>query len=253
MMASSSLSDPLLALWLDHPEKAVTTALRPEKGKSTPVVWQRDFSADVKIAHNQLDSIQTLIGLTEKSNDLAPDRLRALLTKQTTTSSQAAAPTPPLPPPENELLALLQSPPETASFAWDIHYEWKQAAEELREFLQDVQRFVSYYAWIETKIEGKLVARTIVSWTGDFQTEWNFPIPSGIERLHARSLQLALASRTALLRTTTLILTGAILTLPLLVHPGNILLTLPAVWRFIQRLRQELAQTQQNDSASNTS
>jgi hypothetical protein len=93
---------------------------------------------------------------------------------------------------------------------------------------------------VETRAEGRLLARTIVGWGGDAGTAWAVPFDPAAATLHGRTLALALAARATLLRRLALAARGAA-TLGALLAPGGALLALPAAWRFIGEVVDEVA------------
>jgi hypothetical protein len=117
---------------------------------------------------------------------------------------------------------------------------WRRAAEQFQKFLQTVERFVAHYAWVETEVENRLLARTIVGWTGDTRTLWPTDLNSEQRLLHMRSLTLALESRVTMQRTLTVVITGAAKLSLMLTTPVGAVMALPAAWKFIEQVRREM-------------
>jgi hypothetical protein len=67
--------------------------------------------------------------------------------------------------------------------------------------MDSVNRQLLHFAWVDTTLDGLLVARTTVDWGGDLTTLWNPGLLPEQSTAHCRSLSLALASRAANLRT----------------------------------------------------
>lgn len=103
------------------------------------------------------------------------------------------------------------------------------------EFIENVRRVITHYAFVETSVGGELLSRTIVSWAGDSATAWR-ATPSGpLLALHRRSLALALKSREALLRTLIVVAKAAALT-----SAGGVL-ALPLMWKYVREVMSEVA------------
>jgi hypothetical protein len=176
---------------------------------------------------------------------VAADRLRNFSTAyaagQVLARALGAAPTP-----EEELALLLaevraaEIAPSFGPGAW-LSQPWRDVIARFEAFLQPLLHSLTHYAWVETIIAGRWLARTVVSWKGSFVTAWQAKVPSPQARLHERALDLALASRDAWLRILVLALRGALQVATLLALPGGFLLALPAVWHFLSRVSAELS------------
>jgi hypothetical protein len=93
----------------------------------------------------------------------------------------------------------------------------------------------------------RLVGRTAVSWTGDVDTRVLEKLEADRVRLHHQTLELALASRRTMLRTSSLVIASAVKLSVLLATPGGVVLALPVVLRFIRLLRKELKSSTKNE------
>ena len=71
----------------------------------------------------------------------------------------------------------------------------------LEALVDSVNRQILHYAWVETSLDGHLAARTTVNWGGDLRTLWQSGLLEAHVDAHRRSLELALASRLANLKT----------------------------------------------------
>lgn len=108
-----------------------------------------------------------------------------------------------------------------------------EAAGQLERVLQNFNRQVLNYAWVETLAENRLAARTVVNWLGDSTTYWQPGASAAQQAAHRRSLELALESRAASLK---MVLTAASLagTLALAVTtPLGPLQALVLAWKFV--------------------
>jgi hypothetical protein len=149
------------------------------------------------------------------------------------------------PAPERELLSLIRTmnnPWQEVSFS-----QGEDRADRLdalfglfRTEMDVLLRITAHLAWIETRIGGTLIGRTIVSWSGDINNTWSSPLQSTSYELHRRSLAQALVSRFAVLRSSLLILSSAARLAPLLANPAGAILSLPLAWNFLRQILTEL-------------
>jgi hypothetical protein len=147
-----------------------------------------------------------------------------------------------LPAPEAELLATLSSIEAPISFEAPGPEEKarQETSSQWRVFVEQVRRMVSHYARVETEVGGTFVGHTAVGWTGDFDTVWEASVSADSMGLHLQSVHLALGSRLALVRLLTIVGTGATKLALRLTVPGAQLLVLPAAWKFVRDVLEEL-------------
>jgi len=102
-------------------------------------------------------------------------------------------------------------------------------------FVERVKQMVSQYARIETAIAGSAIGLTRVGWTGDFETRWLAGVPALSREAHRQTVNLALASRIALIRVVSVVTTGAagLILKSVALPPGGQVLLIPAARRFI--------------------
>lgn len=234
-------SAPLLAAGLD-PSFDVDAAAE------SPLTWTFEAPADADAAAAQLVRMEAALQAHQLALDAAGSRLDALIAgaqADGSVSFDGVAAQVAWGSPENDLLDLLAEAEKRDVTAVDFGIaglsipHWDEIAENFQGFLDRLRRFLAHYAWVETKIEGRMVARTEVSWLGDFQTSWTSSTASDMD-LHQRALGLALATRKTTLRILLFTVAGAVKITPLLASPGSAVLALPAVWRFINQIRSEL-------------
>jgi hypothetical protein len=79
--------------------------------------------------------------------------------------------------------------------------DWNELRRRLDEVMESVNRQLLHFAWVDTTLDGKLVARTTVNWGGDMVTLWQPELAPELTGTHCHSLQLAMASRSTNLRT----------------------------------------------------
>ncbi|GIV85448.1 MAG: hypothetical protein KatS3mg052_2455 [Candidatus Roseilinea sp.] len=141
-------------------------------------------------------------------------------------------------PPEDALAAALErlGTLQAKGLLDSLH----SAQEELNLFIRRVCALASHYAVIETQFNGTVMARTLVSWTGDFRSLWRDDLTPEQLGLHMRNVRAALARRAMLIRLMSVISTSAAKIVLRLATPGAQLLVLPALWQFIRDVIEEL-------------
>jgi hypothetical protein len=97
-------------------------------------------------------------------------------------------------------------------------------------------RLVTHFAWVETEIEGQLLGRSVVSWSGDLDTNWASSAAAEVYQLHQRSLNQALVTRNIALHAVTITTQSAVKLAVLLAAPGGALLALPVAWKFVKSI-----------------
>lgn len=114
-------------------------------------------------------------------------------------------------------------------------------------FVEQVQQMTAQYARVETIIAGAPVALTRVGWAGDFETFWIPGMPALSRETHRGTVNLALASRIALLRVVSVITTGAagLILKAVALPPGGQVLLIPAARRFILDVMAVLRESRQ--------
>jgi len=112
---------------------------------------------------------------------------------------------------------------------------FQEARQRWLAFVEQVQQMVAHYARVETTIAGAPVGLTRVRWAGDFETFWVPGMPALSREVHHETVNLALASRIALLRVVSVITTGAagLILKAVALPPGGQVLLIPAARRFI--------------------
>jgi hypothetical protein len=144
---------------------------------------------------------------------------------------------------ETELLtALTALTSPTASFDTraDEWLQYRAIYEQAEALLAQFRVLVRPVARVETVIGSQLVGLTVIDWNGDYETTWmEGSAPEQME-VHVAAVRLAMASRQALLRLFVVVVTGA-LGLAVQAHiPGGQILLVPAVYRFVRDVLQEL-------------
>jgi hypothetical protein len=118
--------------------------------------------------------------------------------------------------------------------------EWGEALHQhVQGFASQVAQAFSAYARVETEIGKRTIAHTTVRWTGDVETVWrsgsNVDYAEYLE-LHGEALTLAISSRDALVQTIVLAAAGAIKLSFLITTPTGVVLAIPKLWEYINRI-----------------
>ena len=87
-------------------------------------------------------------------------------------------------------LAVLE--PTTAesavSYGLPANIDWEALYQRLTALFDSVNRQILHFAWVDTTLDGRLVARSTVNWGGDFVSTWLPGLSQEIISAHCRSL-----------------------------------------------------------------
>lgn len=230
-----------------------TQAPLPEEGVSfgagsasmaEATVWRTNLPSDPDKAQTCLAAGERRLNLSHKALESAAARMDALLGGRTAHASFGVLPAEATGRAESELLRLLDeirrgSRPASYGLADKISGGWQEAAQNFHRVLERLQKFVMYYAWVETRVRERFLGRTAVTWGGDTRTIWAAELDAEQVRLHRRSLALALGSRDALLQMFALTARYAVKLSVLATMPGGMVLVLPVAWKFIHQVMAE--------------
>jgi multidrug efflux pump subunit AcrA (membrane-fusion protein) len=189
-----------------------------------------------------LDVAEERLRRSEAALAGVPDELDTLLV---TARSGAVSFDTPLSPAAAELLDLLdssRSTPETTSFSlFSVQRDkLEDAGQAFQNALQRLSQMVSRFAYVETSVQGRLVGRTKVGWSGDFESLFPEVVTPEEFTLHQRSLNLELASRRLAVSMIARTAQGAVKVGAYLATPGGVLLALPAIWKYINSILSEI-------------
>lgn len=246
---------PVLGLWSAAPApppEAVAFQL-PATPPPTGPVWRVNLPADSWQAQRRLATGLQHIQVARQALPAIEQRVGHLLAVGTQADQQSEGLAFSLPvataltAPERDLLADLANlsrhtghrDPTAISFGQPGAPTPQRGMAGVRDFLRHMLHVVANYAWVETRQQDILVGRTAVGWTGDAETVWPQPRHPDAVDLHWQTLDLALQSRTTLLRTLVIVTHSAVKIATLLALPGGVLLALPTLWRCINRLMDE--------------
>ncbi len=260
---AATTTTPLLGLWQPEPPPAAAISFggvgAPPPAAAIPT-WHASLAADAAQAHAQLQRGEQRIHAAQHALADAPQRLDSLVAAARSSAAgggtmtsftlptEAAA----LPQPEADLLDTLQhlAPPpaqEPSHFSIEtpsttdtrqrdtLPEVWHHSMQQVQAFLQHIREAVTHYALVETAVAGQMVGRTTIGWAGDARTTWHPTRTPAQAALHWRTLDMALHSRLMLLRTFVIVSQG-LLKVAVLVSTGNVVLALPALWKFINTI-----------------
>ena len=254
--------DPF-ALWQAPPEteaNAVSFSASAPSADTDMAVFRLDLPGSPSLAGARLAQAETQVQASERALTAIPQRLERLhkparpssgrggdIAFSTTLTNEAPAIREALPQPEAAMLDLLnrlKSSPATdseVSFGlMDQFGDWNEAQAQFMAALKRVQRLITTFAWIETQVEGNLLAQTVVSWTGDVRTAWEAGVLVEQQALHRRAMRLALASRQTMLRTVIYTTQTAFQLTGLLAVPGGQIMALPVAWKYVNQILSEI-------------
>ncbi len=210
-------------------------------------LWRADLPSDTDLAQQELNARTAQLSRFDTSLAIAGQRLEQFGDRIARGAGSASFATEVLATPEQELLNWLGEVQGRAVASYGIGEDWaagwNAATEQLQAMVERAINLVVYYARVETNVGGERLGATTGSWTGDMDTAWHAELTPEQAALHQRTLLLALESRDAYLRAFALASRGAVMlaALPaLLAAPGGALVAIPAAWKFIQDVLQEL-------------
>lgn len=231
----------VLEMW--EPETEAVSFSAP--GEEAEAVWSVDVSATPEVALEQLNSGLGRMAQTEAALLTAQARLETLVEKSQSAVSFAApkgaAPeATALPPAEQDLLTKLEvlqgGPVSFSAAAPDLADDREDLTQSLERLIQSI----TYFAFVETRVEGRLLCRTTLNWAADAGTLGDAGLTGEQWALHQKTLALAVQSRTALMKTVALAAQSALKISAALALPGGALLALPAAWKFFKHVLSEL-------------
>ncbi len=78
---------------------------------------------------------------------------------------------------------------------------WDEMQHNFTQLMDTVNRQLLHFCWVDTTLDGQLAARTSVDWGGDMLTLWKDGLMPEQAAIHRRSLELAMQSRAANIKT----------------------------------------------------
>ena len=242
IVPDEALAPGVLGLWQAEPAP-VSFA----RGAEQPAAlrWQVDLPADRRAAAAAVAEQESLLRWERLTlAQEAPRRLQAAAIGRSASFATDLA------QPERDLAVWMQAMSGGRSFFPGEEWlkDWQETAQQAQAFVQQVQRSLAYYAWVETSVEGERVAHTAVQWLGGVATKWQAGQDRQRVALHRRAVALAVDTRTTWVRAFLLAAQGATILAAALGTPGGPLLALPAALKFVRQVLAEVKQVQQNQN-----
>ena len=155
--------------------------------------------------------------------------------------------------PEGDLLSLLgdveaEEKTQSSGISFGAQETVSAALEQAKvgfnALIEQINREVLHFAWVETNVAGQLLARTTVGWTGNTQTAFIQGVNDPQTILHKRNLRIVTQTRTIRLRLFITIASGATKVSALLATPAGAVLALPAVYQYVMQIMAQVKQLQ---------
>lgn len=237
-----SASPSLLGLWetTELPEEPLSFSTNVP-ASSSPQIWRANLPADVDQANLHLSVATARLDLMSRSLETVPERLERFAAEWRGESFSLAEASP-AEQPEAELRDFLQEVEfgtSSTSFSLDykiIGLDVPSALDRFLEFLNRLRDTLAKYAWVETSLGTRVIARTAVGWSGDFSAAWISGLASSEAAVHQRTLLFALKTRDVLARTTIIVAQAAVKISLLLSTPVTAPLALLAAYKFVRAL-----------------
>jgi hypothetical protein len=208
--------------------------------------WRLDLPEDDTAAESHIKQLEFEILSVREVLENVPLQVERLSSQYLKTmSGELSFDQQEVPAADAEFFALLNvAAPTSEMTSFDTadgpRLDWQKAAQEFRISMDRIKTMLTQFANVETSVQGKFIGRTIVSWSGKFETSWHPSRGWNDSRLHQRSLEVALASRRLLLNLLIVSTQSAAKLSVLLAVPGGPIMVLPAVWKYVTRMIDEI-------------
>jgi len=221
----------------------------PGSGDEEIALWEIDLPAETGAASEFLQRQGEWIQASLAALDSAPgeiqDFVRNVGGRPLSEVSFDATPAQPLSEAEQQALrelTYLELGPDDVSFstAETSRTELDQASQQFQDAVDRMLRLARYFAWVETKIGGKISGRTVVNWSGDMQNVWVEEAETDIYTLHQQSVEQALASRNILVHACVTTTQSAAKLAVLLTNPAGAILALPVAWKLVNQILKDV-------------
>jgi hypothetical protein len=211
--------------------------------------WELDLPADAGAATEILQQRESMIAASLSALQTAPDDIREFVHNIGGGRLDEVAfdtlPAQPLSSAEQEalrLLTYLEVGPENVSFASaeESRTDLDQASQQFQAAVERMLQLVSHFAFVETKIDGNLTGRTVVSWSGDMYNAWQEQVEADSYGLHQQSVRQAMASRNILIHACIATTQSAARLAVLLTNPAGAILALPVAWKLVNQILKDV-------------
>ena len=250
----SSANDPL-GLWELAPQ-TVSFGMGEDETAAPPAegtIYKLNLPADATSARQamlgQEAALETagaaLQGIPTRLADVAAQMQQRQQTQPGSPSFDAAALTP-----EAELLLALaeieRGPGGEVSFGLgeDLGAAFEAAKAQFEKLMAQLDRDFLHFAWVETSISNRLIARTSVDWSGDSNTTWAENIASEQVAMHQRALSIASQTRNLRLRMFVTVAGGTAKVAGLMTTPAGAVLALPVMYQYVSNILKQAKELQ---------
>jgi hypothetical protein len=251
-------SDPL-GLW-DTTPQAVSFGVDEENTpESIGPVYRVNFSDNLEDSNTALAENLASFERMKAALDQVPTQLNGLVRRVQEKQHKAApgvsfamADLQPESGPEGQLLSLLAisdsaalsgTGPQGVSFGVmaDASQVLRPAKAKFESLLEQVDREVLHFAWVEMKIAGQIIARTKIGWSAS-HTIWIEAISIEQMAMHMRTLKVVSLTRHLKLHLLLTVAIGAVKMAQLMVTPGGAVLAQPAVYDYVKKILDQVKQ-----------
>lgn len=211
-----------LGPWRARP---VAVSFGPETTPN-PTIFRLDLPGGVGAADGALDVLDGWAGATLARLDTIPERLNAALAQIGAGVSFDATG---MAPADAWLMSRMGDPAAVAFAMGDT----------VKAALGAIVEMATRLAWVETRIDGALLARTRISIGGDIDTVAKILITPADLHIHLRSVAAARASKDAWMRIMAMVTTVARALAKFARNPVAGVMALPQAWQYIRRILAE--------------
>ncbi len=204
-------------------------------------VWCAEFTVGPMVAASFLQEQARALATVRTLLPEVDRRLGKFVASASSTGDAVIALSGQMAAPERELatwLSFARGQMDTYS-AEPLLADWWKWEEEVRRFIEQVRLTVTHAAWVETRADGRLLARTEVAWLRSARTTSVLGLTREWTTAHQKLVALSLESRAIWLHLAFQAL-GAAAVLGVLLPSGNVVLALPAAWHYVRSLIADL-------------
>jgi len=207
----------------------------------SPQIWRANLPPDVRQANLHLNAAGAKLVLVRQTIESVPERLAHFSAKwQSVQSFDLGASLPQQPEADlKDFLQEIESGTNSHSFSIEdslIGPDVRLALHRFLDLLNHLRNTLEKYAWVETFLGTRVIARTAVGWSGDVDTAWLPELTLSETAIHKRTLLLALKTRDALARTIIIVAQAAVKISLLLSTPVTAPLALLAAYKYVRAL-----------------
>lgn len=266
MPVFESSAEDVLGLWTSVPAATaggqVSFGIGETPSQLEGEVYRSNLPGDLLQARQVFNDSDAALERVRAALEGVPDRLDGLVSRtQQRRQAQAgsgvsfaAGGTDLEPGAEGELLSMLaeadQSGQTAVSFGiGEIASDaWNAAKAQFDTLIQQLDRDVLHFAWVETSQDDRLLARTTVAWGGDMQNLYEVDIDSDESNLHEHTIVTVTLTRHLRLRLFATVVAGSFKAASLMIAPGGAVLALPAIFNYVTKI---VAQARELQSIQN--